>query len=296
VRVRHAAGVVLLVVFYLVELRTEVPLINVRIFRNQTFLVQNIILGIAMMAFIPVFFFASTYGQISLAEKATTASLLILYFFIGFVIAAQIGDRMLDRGGAKRPVVPGCVLAAVGFFEWAGEVTTLSSGSQVTWIVVAGAGMGLMLGQANTDAINRASRLSYGEATGVTQTVPNYGASLGFAILGTVLITQFRSNVTDSLVARACRARRRRRRRPPSPSCRAAAATSRRSHSSSGPTSPPRPRTCSTAWAWSWRWPPSWPSSVSGAACSRTSRPRPPPRRRRRPAPPGCPGNEGRLP
>jgi hypothetical protein len=49
--------------------------------------------------------------------------------------------------------------------------------------------MGLMLGQANTDAINRASRYSYGEATGITQTVRNYGASLGFAILGTLLIT-----------------------------------------------------------------------------------------------------------
>jgi hypothetical protein len=56
--------------------------------------------------------------------------------------------------------------------------------------------------QANTDAINRASRYSYGEATGITQTVRNYGASLGFAILGTVLITQFRSNVTHSLVGR----------------------------------------------------------------------------------------------
>jgi MFS family permease len=154
-----------------------------------------------MMAFIPVFFFASTYGQISLAEKATTASLLILYFFLGFVVAAQIGGRMLDRIGAKRPVVLGCVLAAVGFFVWAGKVTGLSSGSQVIWIIVAGAGMGLMLGQANTDAINRASRFSYGEATGITQTVRNYGASLGFAILGTVLINEFRSYVTNSLVA-----------------------------------------------------------------------------------------------
>ena len=45
---------------------------------------------------------------------------------------------------------------------------------------MAGAGMGLMLGQANTDAINRTSRYSYGEATGITQTVRNYGASLGY--------------------------------------------------------------------------------------------------------------------
>ena len=197
-----AAGVALLVVFYLVELRTEAPLINVRIFRNQTFLVENIILAISMMAFIPVFFFASSYGQVSLGEKATTASVLILYFFLGFVTAAQVGGRMLDRIGAKRPVVLGCVLAAVGYFLWAGQVTGLRSGSQVIWIIVAGAGMGLMLGQANTDAINRASRFSYGEATGITQTVRNYGASLGFAILGTVQINEFRSSITSSLTAR----------------------------------------------------------------------------------------------
>ena len=138
-----------------------------------------------MMAFIPVFFFAALYGQIALAEKATTSSLLILYFFLGFVVCAQIGGRMLDRIGAKRPVVLGCVLAAVGFGLWASKATDLHVGAQVIYIVMAGAGMGLMLGQANTDAINRASRYSYGEATGITQTVRNYGASLGFAILGT---------------------------------------------------------------------------------------------------------------
>ena len=197
-----AAGVLLLVVFFAVEARTASPLINVHIFRNQAFLVENIILGIAMMAFIPVFFFAALYGQIALAEKATTSSLLILYFFLGFVVCAQIGGRMLDRTGAKRPVVLGSALAAVGFGLWASKATDLHVGAQVVYIVMAGAGMGLMLGQANTDAINRASRYSYGEATGITQTVRNYGASLGFAILGTLLITRFRSAITASLTAK----------------------------------------------------------------------------------------------
>jgi len=195
------AGILLLVVFVAVERNTESPLINVRIFGNRAFAVENVILFIAMMAFIPVFFYASIYGQIALAEKATTASLLILYFFLGYVVCAQIGGRMLDRAGAKRPVVLGCVLAAIGFALWAGKATDLHAGPQVIYIVIAGAGMGLMLGQANTDAINRASRYSYGEATGITQTVRNYGASLGFAILGTILISQFRSALTASLTA-----------------------------------------------------------------------------------------------
>ena len=195
-------GLALLGVFVVVEHRTASPLMNVRIFGNRAFLVENVILLVVMMAFIPVFFFVSVYGQIALGEKATQASLLILYFFLGFVVFAQIGGRMLDRTGAKRPVVLGCAMAAVGFALWAGQATDLHPGSQVIYIIIAGAGMGLMLGQANTDAVNRASRFSYGEATGITQTVCNYGASLGFAILGTVLITEFRSSITSSLVAR----------------------------------------------------------------------------------------------
>ncbi len=120
-----AAGLVLLAVFFAVERRTESPLINVRIFSNRAFTVENVILGIASMAFIPVFFFAALYGQIALAEKATTSSLLILYFFLGFVICAQIGGRMLEPTRAKRPVVLGCALAAAGFGLWAGKATDL---------------------------------------------------------------------------------------------------------------------------------------------------------------------------
>jgi EmrB/QacA subfamily drug resistance transporter len=197
-----AGGLAIMVVFYFVELRTASPLIAVRIFRIRAFLVENMVLGVSMLAFVPVFFFASEYAQISLGDTASNAGLFLLYFFIGFVIAAQIGGRMLDRGGAKRPVVIGCVLAAVGFYLWAGKVTQLSFHKQEWFVVLAGAGMGFMLGPASTDAVSRASRLSYGEATGITQTVRNYAASLGLAILGTISVSEMRSRVTTSLEAK----------------------------------------------------------------------------------------------
>jgi len=196
-----AVGVAILVVFYFVEMRTASPLIAVRIFRIRAFRVENLVLGAASMVFIPVFFFASEYAQIALGKTPSQAGLVLLYFFAGFVIAAQVGGRMLDRIGAKRPVVLGCALGAVGFWLWAGKVTGLDLGSQQWYIILTGAGMGLMLGPANTDAINRASKLSYGEATGITQTVRNYTASLGLAILGTILVSQVRSRVTTSLIA-----------------------------------------------------------------------------------------------
>ncbi len=195
------AGAALLIIFYFVELRTPSPLIQVSIFRIRAFSVENLVLGISMLVFVPVFFFASEYAQIALGKSAQQAGLYLLYFFLGFVVTSQIGGRILDRRGAKRPVVVGCALAAVGFALWAGQVTKLNFSSQVWFVVMAGAGMGFMLTPASTDAVNRASRLSYGEATGITQTVRNYAASLGLAILGTILVSQFRSRVTSSLLS-----------------------------------------------------------------------------------------------
>jgi len=195
------AGLALLVVFYFVEKRTPEPLMQVSIFRIRAFSVENLVLGVAMLAFIPVFFFASVYAQVALGKPSQQAGVYLLYFFIGFVIAAQIGGRMLDRAGAKRPVVLGCALAAVGFWLWAGKTTDLNFSAQQWYVILAGAGLGFMLGPASTDAVNRASRLSYGEATGITQTVRNYAASLGLAVLGTLLVAQLRSHVTTSLRA-----------------------------------------------------------------------------------------------
>jgi EmrB/QacA subfamily drug resistance transporter len=195
------AGVIALIWFVRVERGMAAPLINLTIFRDRVFLVDNIILAIAMTVFVPVFFFASEYSQIALGDTPSQASLTLLYFFAGFVVAAQVGGRMLDRGGARRPVVLGCALACVALALWADRATTLAIGQQVWCIVLAGAGMGLMLGQANTDALNRAPATSYGEATGITQTVRNYGASIGLAVLGTILVTVLRAQLATSFVA-----------------------------------------------------------------------------------------------
>ena len=192
-------GTLLLIVFVLRELKVENPLLRIRIFTDRAFSSQNVVLFILSFGFIPLFFFTSTYAQLSLGQSPANAGLYILTFFIGFAIAAQIGGRILDKVGARPAVVAGSAIAAAGFFLWAGSLTDLSWSAQTAWIILSGFGMGMVLAPSNTDAINRAPSTSYGEATGITQTVRNYGASLGMAILGTILITQNRLNLEGKL-------------------------------------------------------------------------------------------------
>ena len=51
--------------------------------------------------FVPFFFFASVYAQVSLGYSATEAGVLLLVFFGGFATAAQLGGRITDKRGAR---------------------------------------------------------------------------------------------------------------------------------------------------------------------------------------------------
>jgi EmrB/QacA subfamily drug resistance transporter len=194
-----AAGLALLAAFVKVELGTPQPLIQLRIFASRAFSADCAVLFLLSIAFLPMFLFASQYAQLSLGEDASNAGLYLLVFFGGFAAAAQVGGRILDQRGARPTVVLGCLVAAAGYALWARQLPELDFDSQWYWVALAGAGCGLVLGPASTDAVNRAPQTSYGEVTGVTQTVRNFGGSLGLAVLGTILINGTQSRLEDSL-------------------------------------------------------------------------------------------------
>ncbi len=192
-----AVGLALLAAFVRFELGQKYPLVKVRIFKDRAFAADNAVMFFSMMTFVPVFFFISLYAQVSLGYSAQNAGMFLMWFFIGFVIASQIGGRLLDKIGAKLPIILGTAIAAVGYALWAWKTTELSSSAIVPFIIVTGFGIGLMITPASTDAINRATGASYGEVTGVTQTVRYYGSSVGFALLGTLMT----SVATNDLIA-----------------------------------------------------------------------------------------------
>ncbi|MFJ9428458.1 MFS transporter [Streptomyces sp. NPDC101490] len=195
-------GLAVLYVFVRYERGVRHPLIDLRVFRDKAFTVDTVVLFFAMLAFVPVFFFSSVYAQVSLGASPNQAALFLLYFFVGFALASQWGGRILDKRGPRRSLLVGTVLGAVGFALWAHRLTHLSMHDQWPYVVLAGAGIGFVLAPASTDAVNRAIGASYGEVTGITQTVRNYAASVGLAVFGTLLSRATTENVTDTLRAR----------------------------------------------------------------------------------------------
>ena len=142
----------------------------------------------------PLFFFASRLraGGRCTRARPTPASTSCI-FFLGFATASQFGGRILDARGARPAAIAGSAIAVAGYLLWANALTDADLGTQWYWVALTGAGVGLVLSPVSTDALNRAPRGSYGEVTGVTQTVRYFSSSLGLAILGTVFVNQLRS-------------------------------------------------------------------------------------------------------
>lgn len=192
-------GLALMAAFVGWELRAPHPLLRLSIFRDRGFATETAVLGLISAVFVPFFFFASIYAQAALGETAERAGLYMLFFFLGFVIASLRGGRILDTRGARPAVVIGGAVGTAGFIVLAGRLTHLSLGAQWIWIMLAGAGIGFMLTPASTDAVNRAPSSSYSEVTGITQTARNFGASVGLALMGALLISRNDVNLTAAL-------------------------------------------------------------------------------------------------
>ena len=180
---------------------------------------------------------------------------------VAAVLLRRLRGRRPDRRPHARPhrrPAAGRLRMCAGLRRadlWANRVTSLSVGQQVWFIVLTGAGMGLMLGQANTDALNHAptDRLRRGDRDHPDRPQLRFEPRPGRARHDPDQRTSSRMS-KPRCAARASRrpAHTRRRRRSRTSRTTPAAATSSRSRTSSRSPSPIRPRPSCTSWPASW--------------------------------------------
>ena len=183
------AGIVVLATFVQVERNTpENPLIDVNaLLANRPFAVDNLLTFLVFGPWLAVFFFGSMYFQVAVGQEPTQAGFSILTMFYSFFVAARIGGGWMDKYGAKRPVVLGFLLGAIGMVVWAGNLSELSHGATLWGMLITGAGFGLVFSPLNADALNRLPDSMRGQGSGITQTFRNFGSALGMAIMGSII-------------------------------------------------------------------------------------------------------------
>ncbi len=182
-------GLALLAVFLLGELRLKDPLIDIRIFRTQEFLVDIISMFCVRCGIMGLTVSIALYLQHTLGMKPFSAGIAIMPVVLAFLFGTLVSGVVFDKIGARLPIFAGMLLMAAGF----SAIAFLSFDNNylriLPGLLVVGAGAGL-LSAATTDAVSRVKQEIRGQISGIIQTVRQAGGICGIAAMGGLNMNQ----------------------------------------------------------------------------------------------------------
>ena len=195
-----AVGAVLLVVFVLIELRHEQPLIQLRLFRSHNFSCDGFVLFMVEFALIGLTVFGAIWIQDVLDFSPIQSGLSLLPLTIPLLFVAPLIGRVYDSIGPRLIVGAGCLLVAAALVWDAAVLSKLSYPWLIPGYLAMGVGIGMVMSPTNTDALNAAPPKDRGEASGVIQTLRQVGGAVGLAVMGTI-VANVQSDQIQSFIA-----------------------------------------------------------------------------------------------
>jgi EmrB/QacA subfamily drug resistance transporter len=189
-----AIGLVAIVGFLLREMRTESPMLPLKLFRSRNFSAANGATLALYAIFNGNFFILTIYLQTALGYSplaAGLATLPVTLFMIG--LASRLG-RLAARTGPRLPMTIGILLTGAGL----GLLAFLKPGDSyvahvLPGIVVFGFGLALTVPPLTNTAVGSVPDSQTGIASGVNDLAARVAALLGVAVIGLVFAEAFRS-------------------------------------------------------------------------------------------------------
>ncbi|MFL6115816.1 MAG: DHA2 family efflux MFS transporter permease subunit [Catenulispora sp.] len=193
------AGVVLLTLFVLWELRTPEPILPMRLFRGSVFRVSStmgFLIGMVMMGammYIPFYF------QVVDGDSPTKAGLRMLPMMVGLLTTSITSGRLISRTGRYRYFpIAGIAVTTVGLVL----MTTMdeNTGTVLTslFMFIVGMGLGATMQVLILAVQNAVDMKDMGVATTSATFFRSLGQTFGAAVMGAILTNQLTSHLKQN--------------------------------------------------------------------------------------------------
>ncbi|NEN07437.1 MFS transporter [Diaminobutyricibacter tongyongensis] len=181
------AGGVLLVAFVIWESRTPSPLLPLRLFRDRSFTVANLVgitfsFGIFGSIFILIQFLQVVQGHTPLE-----AGVMTMPWTLAPMVVAPLTGLLSPRTGTRLPIFIGLVFLTAAML-WIALTLSATEPYSEMWpaFAVAGIGMGLVFAPSSTAVLANMVPDDHAKASGTNSTLREIGVALGVAVLTAV--------------------------------------------------------------------------------------------------------------
>lgn len=188
-------------VLHVVERRNPAAIIPVPLYKNPIILISvgaTFLLGFAMYSgiiFLPLWF------QGVQEASATASGSYLTPMMVGLVVGAVASGQALSRLGGHYRLqgIIGMLIFAAGLWLLASLQVNTSYGTAIWYMVTTGFGLGITFPLYSTAIQNVASLQNMGAAISVVPCWRFMGAALGLAVLGSILVNSFATDLIAGL-------------------------------------------------------------------------------------------------
>jgi EmrB/QacA subfamily drug resistance transporter len=194
-----AIGAVLLAAFFLWEIHSSHPMLDMNFFKNPRFSAASGAITLVFLSLFGTLFLMTQYLQSVLGYSTVKAGAVLLPQAAVIMVFAPLSNVWVQRLGNKVVVTGGLLLVTTSFTLF----TTLEPNSSVLHVI--GITMMMGLGMANvmapcTDSIMGAlPRAKAGVGSAVNDTTRQMGGAIGVAVFGSIMASHYRGTITGKL-------------------------------------------------------------------------------------------------
>ncbi len=186
-------------VFLVIESRVPEPILPLGLFGSRTFVTTTACLFLSGLAMFGAISFIPLFVQAVLGGTAVQAGSVLTPTSLSWVMGSTIGGRLLNRFGYRTLAVAGMAGLTTGYLLF----TRLGTGSPLSHAALSGMILGLGMGLITVTTVVAVQSAAPREQIGVVSTLPfffrNIGATIGVAIMGTILNAHVTGSGADPL-------------------------------------------------------------------------------------------------
>ncbi len=191
-----------LVAFVMVELRSQAPLLDVRVFRIRRFSAGALSVAVGFFCLFGFIFLITEYFQFIRGDSSLVAGVHTLPFAVATAIVTPLGATLALKIGARIVVSVGLLLFAAGL-----TVMGFTTATAPYWwtivcsMVLMAAGLGLVTAPSTEGVMASLAEDQVGAGAAVSNTTREIGGTLGVAVLGSIFASAFATKAVSALTS-----------------------------------------------------------------------------------------------